>query len=159
MSAQLFPSIKKNTQVLVALNQGEDKSAISPDSLFQVIFQFDLEFVLKCNLTFKAIWKVVPRFRGYQQQVKTNFLPMFNNIEIFTNLCRTLTSFSGTCWTASTLNSCNFSLVPNHIIPGWMNSDPPGQFLTVRYRVLDFKFLRMVCTCSAQCLICFIYQA
>ena len=27
-------------QVLVALNQGEDKSAISPDSLFRVLFQF-----------------------------------------------------------------------------------------------------------------------
>jgi hypothetical protein len=27
-------------KVLVALNQGEDKSAISPDSLFRVLFQF-----------------------------------------------------------------------------------------------------------------------
>ena len=33
-----------NIQVLVALNQGEDKSAISPDSLFQVLFEsFDVK--------------------------------------------------------------------------------------------------------------------
>merc|ERR1712223_559136 len=43
-------------KVIVALNHGEEKSAISPDSLFQ------------------AIWKVVPRFRGYQQQDAHEFL-------------------------------------------------------------------------------------
>jgi len=43
-------------KVLMALKQSDDKSAISPDSLFQ------------------AIWKVVPRFRGYQQQDAHEFL-------------------------------------------------------------------------------------
>lgn len=43
-------------KVLVALKQGDEKSAISPDSLFE------------------AIWKVVPRFRGYQQQDAHEFL-------------------------------------------------------------------------------------
>jgi len=43
-------------KVLMALNQSDEKSAISPDSLFQ------------------AIWKVVPRFRGYQQQDAHEFL-------------------------------------------------------------------------------------
>merc|ERR1719210_2495743 len=43
-------------KVIVALNHGEEKSAISPDSLFQ------------------AVWKVVPRFRGYQQQDAHEFL-------------------------------------------------------------------------------------
>lgn len=43
-------------KVLVALVQGDEKTAISPDSLFQ------------------AIWKVVPRFRGYQQQDAHEFL-------------------------------------------------------------------------------------
>lgn len=43
-------------KVLVALKESDEKSAISPDSLFQ------------------AIWKVVPRFRGYQQQDAHEFL-------------------------------------------------------------------------------------
>lgn len=43
-------------KVLMALQQSDDKTAISPDSLFQ------------------AIWKVVPRFRGYQQQDAHEFL-------------------------------------------------------------------------------------
>jgi ubiquitin carboxyl-terminal hydrolase 3 len=43
-------------KVLMALKQSEDKNALSPDSLFQ------------------AIWKVVPRFRGYQQQDAHEFL-------------------------------------------------------------------------------------
>ena len=43
-------------KVLMALKDGDEKSAISPDSLFQ------------------AIWKVVPRFRGYQQQDAHEFL-------------------------------------------------------------------------------------
>ena len=46
-------------------------------------------------------------------------------------------SFFGTCWIVSTLNSFNFSLVPNLTKPGWMNSDLPGQFLTVRYQAFD----------------------
>jgi len=43
-------------KVLMALKKSDDKSALSPDSLFQ------------------AIWKVVPRFRGYQQQDAHEFL-------------------------------------------------------------------------------------
>jgi len=43
-------------KVLMALKQSDDKSAISPNSLFE------------------AIWKVVPRFRGYQQQDAHEFL-------------------------------------------------------------------------------------
>jgi len=43
-------------KVLVALKQEEENTAISPESLFQ------------------AIWKVVPRFRGYQQQDAHEFL-------------------------------------------------------------------------------------
>ena len=43
-------------KVLMALKESEEKSAISPESLFQ------------------AIWKVVPRFRGYQQQDAHEFL-------------------------------------------------------------------------------------
>jgi len=43
-------------KVLRALKDSDEKSAISPDSLFH------------------AIWKVVPRFRGYQQQDAHEFL-------------------------------------------------------------------------------------
>jgi len=66
--------------------------------------------------------------------------PQIVYFRLFGKLCqgfevinsRMPTSFFGTCWTASTLNSCNFSLVPNPIKPGWMNSDLPEQFLTAR---------------------------
>ena len=60
-------------------------------------------------------------------------------------LCRMPTSFFGTCWIVSTLNSFNFSLVPNLTKPGWMNSDLPGQFLTVRYQAFDFILVEMIC--------------
>ncbi|KAK6643909.1 hypothetical protein RUM43_000174 [Polyplax serrata] len=43
-------------KVLISLNQGDSKEAISPNELFS------------------AIWKVVPRFRGYQQQDAHEFL-------------------------------------------------------------------------------------
>lgn len=43
-------------KVLISLNQGGSKEAISPNELFS------------------AIWKVVPRFRGYQQQDAHEFL-------------------------------------------------------------------------------------
>lgn len=43
-------------KVLMALKESEEKTAISPESLFQ------------------AVWKVVPRFRGYQQQDAHEFL-------------------------------------------------------------------------------------
>ena len=142
-------------QVLVALNQGEDKSAISPDSLFQVLVQFHYDQICAhmlywSNFTSRLFGKLCQGFEVINNRYKPifNLIPpliQFNlSLKILT-LCRTLTSFFGTCWTASTLNSCNFSLVQNPTKPGWMNSDPPDQFLTVRCWVSDFIFFKMVC--------------
>ena len=125
-------------QVLVALNQGEDKSAISPDSLFQVLELF--RSVQICTL----MWYFTNFFSGYLEscakisRLSAAGIHQFSTPFSKMTLCRMPTSFFGTCWIVSTLNSFNFSLVPNLTKPGWMNSDLPGQFLTVRYRVMHF---------------------
>ncbi|XP_063223069.1 ubiquitin carboxyl-terminal hydrolase 3-like [Bacillus rossius redtenbacheri] len=62
-------------KVLVGLNQGGCKGAISPESLFLVI------------------WKVVPRFRGYQQQDAHEFLRYMLD-RLHTELLHLLPDFS-----------------------------------------------------------------
>lgn len=66
-------------KVLLALSQDDliKKKVISPEALFHVI------------------WKVVPRFRGYQQQVCITFIQI--GVWLKNQYFRMLTSFYDTC--------------------------------------------------------------